>query len=145
MTMKYDLENFAPYIVSTLSRLFADLLEKSLKAEGLSLSNWRVLLCLEKYNERTLNQIVEYTLLPQSTLSRSLARMEERGLISRTRQDADGRTYDIRITGKGSKKIEKTYYAVQEACEKPLLSLDPEERELWMTTMKKIIKSIGNR
>ena len=143
MTMKYDLENFAPYIVSTLSRLFADLLEKSLKAEGLSLSNWRVLLCLEQYDKRTLNQIVDYTLLPQSTLSRSLARMEERGLITRTRQDVDARTYDIQITEKGRKRIEKTYAAVQEACEKPLLALEPEERETWMKTMKKIIQNMG--
>ncbi len=142
--MKYDLDNFAPYIVSTLSRLFADLLEKSLRAEGLSVSNWRVLLCLEKHEKRTLNQIVDYTLLPQSTLSRSLARMEERDLITRTRQDEDARTYDIRITEKGSKKIENTFHSVQKACEQPLLTLGKGEKDQWMKTMKKIIDTMGH-
>ncbi len=140
--MHFDLENFAPYMLSTLSRKFSVLLEKSLRSEGLSLSNWRVLLCLSTYEQRTLNQIVDYTLLPQSTLSRSLVRMEERGLISKTRRSDDARNYKIKITQQGRNKLENTMQTVQIACEEPLKILTADEKKVWMKIMKKIIANV---
>jgi len=135
----FDLENFVPYTVSTLSRQFASLLEDALKKQNLTLSNWRVLLCLTHYEKRTLNQIVDYTLLPQSTLSRALARMEERGLISRNKNDHDQRNYDIEITELGRDTITKSFKPVLSACAEPLSFLDENEKKAWMMTTKKII------
>ncbi len=142
---EFELEEFVPYIVSTLSRQFATLLEKSLKEKGLSISNWRVLLCLSKYEKRTLNEIVDYTLLPQSTLSRSLNRMEERGLISRTRRRNDHRTYDIEITKVGQATLEDTVQDVKKMCDEPLTILEPDERENWLSTTNKIINHFGEK
>lgn len=140
----FDLENFVPYTVSTLSRQFAALLEEALKKQDLTLSNWRVLLCLTHYEKRTLNQIVDYTLLPQSTLSRALARMEERGLISRNKNDTDQRNYDIEITELGRDTITKSFKPVLSACEEPLSFLDEKEKKAWMVTTKKIIAHLEN-
>lgn len=143
ITNKFDLEHFAPYIVSTLSRQFTTLLEKTLRQKGLSISNWRVLLCLSKNEQKTLNEIVDYTFLPQSTLSRSLARMEERKLIVRRLRSDDRRTYNIEITDYGHQMLDNTIHEVQSACEKPLDVLNPEEKDLWMITTKKIIAHLN--
>lgn len=141
----YDLENFAPYIVSTLSRQFATLLESSLKQKGLSISNWRVLLCLSKYKKRTLNEIVDYTLLPQSTLSRSLNRMEEKGLIKRRKSKGDNRAYDIKITEAGRTTLNTTFHEIYTICEEPLAILNSDERQNWLSTTKKIIYHFENK
>ena len=143
-TPHFDLENFVPYTVSTLSRQLAALLEDALKKQGLTLSNWRVLLCLTRYEKRTLNQIVEYTRVPQSTLSRALDRMEERGLIRRNKKNDDQRIYDIEITERGRNTLETSFKSVQSACEEPLAFLDREEKKAWMVTTKKIIAHLAS-
>jgi len=140
---QFDLENFAPYIISTLSRQFATLLEQSLKKKGLSISNWRVLLCLSEYKTRTLNEIVDYTLLPQSTLSRSLNRMQDRNLIIRQKRKDDHRTYDIEITNFGLSTLSTTYKEIQAICDEPLAVLTSEEKQFWLSTTKKIIDNFG--
>lgn len=142
--IKIDLDNFAPYIVSTLSRQFATLLETSLKKKGLSISYWRVLLCLSTHETRSLNQIVEYTLIAQSTLSRSLVRMEKKGLITRERKPEDNRLFNIKITDYGATILNETFNAIQKSCAKQLSGLSEEETKTWIETMKKIISHMSD-
>jgi DNA-binding MarR family transcriptional regulator len=138
----FDLDNFVPNVVSTLTRYLHGAMTRSLVPLGMNIPEWRVTFCLMRNDSSTLNEIVEMTGLKQSSLSRTLARMERKGLISRSRRETDSRFMDARITDHGRKMGRRATLAVQSACEEELAVLDAGEREVFIATMKRLIANI---
>lgn len=100
------LERILPYLANRLTFRMNQLLSKDLHKQGLSISNWRVMAVLA-FNERaSVNELAEYAMIVQSTLSRLIMRMEAQGLLHRDRVETDGRVRSISLTPKGWKKYE---------------------------------------
>lgn len=139
-----DLNNFFPYIVSTLSRDFQNVMDKTLSTMQLSVPEWRVLLMLSRNNACSLNELVSLTGVTQSTLSRVIDRMEKKELLIRIKKAGDNRFSDIRIREKGIEAVTPATDALQQACNQALANLEDEERDSMIETMKKLIGLIEN-
>ena len=70
---------------------------------GLDLYSSRVLFALAQNGPMKVGQIANLMVLPQSTISHQLKRMERNGLIRRTRSEIDNRTVHITATDYGAK------------------------------------------
>lgn len=89
---------------ATLAREFAD----ADIWEGLHTREYAVLYALSSEPAGLkITELGEDVLLTQPGMSRLIARMEERGLVERTEDDADGRARRIRLTENGSGKQRK--------------------------------------
>ena len=71
-----------------------------LEPYGLSLPQWAVLSCLWRDGELTVGTLSELVGTGLPATSRLIERMSDRGLVSRRRDDADGRSSLVSVTEK---------------------------------------------
>jgi len=135
-----DLENFFPFIVTTVTRLFHALMEKEFKEFGINIAEWRILICLSRHKSCTLNDVVKFTVLPQSTLSRAINRMEKKRLLSISKLSSDGRLLNIRLTRHGLEILRLANSAAQRAVEKNISTLTKAEQKTLMASMKRLVR-----
>lgn len=95
------LEDILPYLLNRLTFRMNRLLSRDLRQHGLDLSNWRVLAVLDSARSATVNELADYAMIEQSTLSRLIMRMEKQNLVKRNRSHPDGRTVVVTMTEEG--------------------------------------------
>ena len=95
------LEDILPYLINRLTFRMNRLLNRDLRAHGLTISHWRVLAVLDSAESVTVNELAAYAMIEQSTLSRLVMRMEADGLVSRERSEPDGRVVTVSMTARG--------------------------------------------
>jgi DNA-binding MarR family transcriptional regulator len=59
--------------------------------------------------DATPTELARWLGMRPTTLSATLKRLEERGLVARTRDPDDGRRYVLRTTAKGDRELEKAF------------------------------------
>ena len=97
-----DLDQFLPYLLNRVMGRMNQLLAERLKRHGISFQEWRVLLVLANKGPRTIRTLSEDTIIPHSTLSRMLDRMQRDGLVVREVSATDARTVTVAVTGEGA-------------------------------------------
>ena len=101
---------FLPYLINKAATLLNVQLQKILEPQGLTLTHWRVLAFLGSETQPdglTIGALAEATMTEQSTLSRALKPLEERGLIRRQASKADNRAVHIYLAAKGRQTFDR--------------------------------------
>lgn len=114
---RFNHRDFLPAQISRLSSLTQQLLASALSQCKLTIPQWRILVCLAERGASTLNDIVVFTRLPQSTLSRAVARLEEHGTVVSCPNVQDRRKVDVRLTDSGHELFLAARTIVIERCE----------------------------
>lgn len=145
MSMDFDRMSSAGYLVNNLARLFAAGLRQRIEPLGIVPGQFAALLELWMNDGQTQKTLVEKLDIEQATLANTLARMERDGLITRKEHPTDGRARIIRLTEKAWAIREEAYEAANATNEKALSSLSDEEREQFISIMRKIVDEMrGN-
>jgi DNA-binding MarR family transcriptional regulator len=97
----YRLTNSVPYLLNRVGVRMGELFSRRLAAYNVTLPMYRVLAGLSERGDQRLSDLSEMTSVELSTLSRLVSTMKRRGLVSRARPDANGRTVEINLTPKG--------------------------------------------
>ena len=92
--LPYVLNNLAERVSAGLSGIYADEFE-------LSIPEWRVLANLAEHGTLNARQIVEFTTMEKSKVSRAVNNLSERGLLSQRRAQGDSRAKDLTLTAEG--------------------------------------------
>ena len=140
--MLFDREGSAGYLANHMARLFARHLEARLKPHGLALGAFPALLHLWEQDGLTQRDLVERLDIEQPTMAATLTRMERDGLITRHRDEEDGRIRRVRLT-------ERAYalrdIAVTEASDVNAVAtrmLTADEKQQFVTLMRKVIDAL---
>ncbi len=95
------LDELLPYLMNrVVSRLNQNLAER-LRRRRLTFAHWRVLAVLYVRDGLAVGELAELTVIPQSTLSRLLERMERAGLLDRRSSERDSRRVEAWLTTRG--------------------------------------------
>ncbi|MDJ0928366.1 MAG: MarR family winged helix-turn-helix transcriptional regulator [Gammaproteobacteria bacterium] len=140
-----DLGHFAPYLVANLNHHFQDLLARSLDTFGLTIAEWRTLVCLTRAEKATIDDIVRFTRLPQSSISRTVGKLRERRLIRRRDSPRDRRAREIRLSAAGARAVNQANRTVTIAAKAELERLLGGDSERWIEAMRTMLKRIENR
>jgi DNA-binding MarR family transcriptional regulator len=103
----FDLDRFLPYHVNRTGVRLAAVFGKELERFDLTLPMWRVLAVLWHHGELKVGDLCADTTIEQSTLSRLLVTMANRGLVTRERSKVDARAVVVDLTPAG-RKLTKT-------------------------------------
>lgn len=138
--MKYIVEETTFY---TLNRLIVKIkknMAKQIKPYDVTLEQWSLLTRLWKDDGISQTELAVRTNKDLPTVTRSLVKLKEKGLIEKKENPNDSRAYLIYLTEEG-KKLEKPLDSIaQEAENKILESLSSSE----LDAFKKIMNSISN-
>jgi len=123
-------------------RMAHDRVAQQLSAEldgacGLALNEFDVLLYLRTHDrdEVRLNALLDAVSLSQPALSRLVARLEERGLVTRSKNEEDGRAVVVCLTTSGANLIDRAIEIHAQVVNETLISKisGPEQAALLKT------------
>ena len=121
------------------------MLDERLRAEhNLSLDDYGILITLvgqPDYRQR-MSALGEQRLLTPSGITRAVARLEERGLLRRDQDPADGRAFFATLTAKGAQALrdaQRTHHAIVR--ERYLSRLDSREVAQLGELFEKVVSS----
>ena len=96
------LQSFLPYVLSTLAdSMSVDLSGIYGDEYGLSVPEWRIIANLAQHGTLNARQIVGFTAMEKSKVSRAVKGLTARGLLTQQRASGDSRAKDLALTGAG--------------------------------------------
>lgn len=127
-------------LVHIIEQLSRSLLERRLP-DGLRVSHFGVLSHLARRGDRKtpleLSQVFQVT---KGAMTKTLTRLEERGLVSIVQHPTDGRSKHVSITEKGLQVRKEAVQAVQAAIEEIEWILDDGEFEAALPFLRKLAR-----
>ncbi|WP_158963233.1 MarR family winged helix-turn-helix transcriptional regulator [Myroides fluvii] len=134
-----ELENQVCFPIYALAKEIVSQYRPHLECLDLTYPQYLVLLVLWKEKEQTVGQLGEKVFLDSGTLTPLLKRMEQKGLVIRTRGPEDERVVKLSLTEKGKALKEKAKDIPQKLME----SMQVTESEL--LELKNIVSKILNK
>ena len=111
------LQQFAPYLINSISLSWVTHLASALKAHDMTTTQMRALAVLSISSPVTINELSQFALTEQSTMSRTLDALEEQGFIVRKPRPED-RKAGLKLADQQRKIIQEVTRVI-ELMEKP--------------------------
>lgn len=136
------LQQFAPYLMNRIMGRYNATLRDDFRGQGLTIPQVRALAVLSVADGTTVNDLSVYTVIEQSTLSRTLDALEAQGLVRREAGDTDSRVRKVFLTGDGRAEFSRAWPPMHEAFEAMFDGIDDAEYAALITTLQKMLTNI---
>lgn len=134
----FSLSDFLPYRIAILSERISKRLSLEYgRSHGLSMAEWRVLVHLARCGEVSIREIHNCVNLEKPRVSRTVARLEQAGLVRKGEGREDHRLVAISLTEKGHKVLDEILPAALDFEARLLEVLEPEELDRFLATAEK--------
>lgn len=106
-TSAFRVERYPFYLLNRLVSRYNSIIDAQLRAIGLDIPNWRVLMILGERSPRGTREIAEAAVINLSTMTRIVQRMAAAGLVATASSEADTRVTLVTLTTTGKAKLRK--------------------------------------
>lgn len=89
------------YLLAAASEAASAQFHARVREEGLRVPEWRVLACLHDRDGAMVTRLAQFALIEQSRLTKIIAQMEERGIVTRRGDPEDRRRTRVYLTPEG--------------------------------------------
>jgi len=139
----FDIASYVPYLLNQATLAILPTFTPTLKKFELQLGGWRILAVLHKSGALRVRELLQLTGLEPPTLSRMLADLEKRKLLTRSPSASDARGILVRAT-RGGNKLAKAVIPHAIAAEKSALQgFSSDEIEFLIRLLKRIYQNMG--
>mgnify|MGYP001208913113 FL=1 len=135
-------EHSLGYMVNWAARLFAREMDDALRPLGLMSGQLPVFFALADGNPQPQRELVRLAAVEQSTMAKTLSRMERDGLIQRSPDPNDRRSTLISLTPSAAKKLPDISAAVAAINAKSHLYLSSEDGEQLLNLLQRVISGL---
>ncbi|QDF97615.1 hypothetical protein CJ010_14255 [Azoarcus sp. DD4] len=143
MTLSYPGHGrFLPYLINRATSFLNLEFQKVLDGYGLTLTHWRVIAFLSEQDGLSVNALADATVTEQSTLSRALTNLVNRGYIRREPSPEDSRSVHIFLAPEGRVAFEQILERALRIEARALAGLDDGEQEHLRATLLKLIANL---
>ena len=105
---EFNVTDFLPYLLNQAAEQTSLEFQKIYKGRyGMLRSEWRVLFHLGKFGTLTSNDIVAMARIHKTKISRAVSALENKGFVTRNRDDQDRRKENLTLTKHGQKVYEE--------------------------------------
>lgn len=102
MNDSLSLQQFLPYRCNSLAQKISVSLSRIyVQRFGISVAEWRTLVTLAEHGELQAKQVASHTSMDKVRVSRAVATMREKGLLSSRPSERDSRAVHLRLTAAG--------------------------------------------
>lgn len=124
------------------------LLTRLLRRHGLgrlSPTQGRILMALYEQDDIPVRKLSEMTSLDKSTLSLSLTRMEQFGLVERSGDEKDRRVVRVKLTRNGRSHRQACHEAMQELTDILYCGVTNEERGVFLRVLNQLFENVSEQ
>ena len=136
-------DDSAGFLLWKLTALWQRKLSATLNELGITQTQYAILASLRWFGAQkepaTQTHLVEHAKIDKMTLSKSIRRLEEDGLVLRGQSSADSRATSVRFTARGKKTIEKAIVAIENADGEFFSGLTEKQLEMYRHLTSSII------
>lgn len=136
------LTNYAPYLMNRIMGRYNASLREEMAGLGLTTPKMRALAVLSVIEGPLIRELAVYSVVEQSTLSRTLDQLAGDGLIRRESDASDSRATRVHITEAGRAHFETLWPRMAEAQERMFRGIPTEERRAFVGTLQKMLTNI---
>ncbi|MER8370480.1 MarR family transcriptional regulator [Mesorhizobium sp. M0306] len=136
------LQQFAPYLMNRIMGRYNATLRDNFRKQGLTIPQVRTLAVLSVTDGATVNDLSVYTVIEQSTLSRTLDTLEGQGFVRREQGVTDSRIRHVFLTDDGRAEFARAWPAMHDAFETMFDDIDDAEYAALIATLQKMLKNI---
>ena len=133
------LTDFLPYLLSITSNAVSDRIADQYRAHfGLKIAEWRVMAVLGDLGAATQRALVEATRMDKVAVNRACRGLEDRGLLARWPNTADGRSHHLDLTAPGQEVYRAIMPIALEMERRMFSALSADERALFKDLLARI-------
>jgi DNA-binding MarR family transcriptional regulator len=136
------LSQFAPYLMNRIMGRYNATLRDDFRRQHRTIPQVRTLAVLAVMDGVTVGDLSVYTVIEQSTLSRTLDALEGHGLVRRETGETDSRVRKVFLTDEGRAEFTRAWPAMHDAFENMFDGIDDAEYSALIATLQKILKNI---
>jgi DNA-binding MarR family transcriptional regulator len=132
-----------PYRLSITSNAVSDMIADKYRARfGLKIPEWRVMAVLGDAGPRTQRELVNATLMDKVAVNRACKVLEDRGLVVRNPNVADGRSHHLALTAVGETMHGQIMPLAEDMYQRIFACLTAKETEVLRATLGKLLASV---
>ncbi|MEY3664455.1 MAG: hypothetical protein RLZZ153_637 [Pseudomonadota bacterium] len=132
-------DSYLAALLAQASHRISSEFHRVVRAQGLSVSEWRVLASLAEGHPVSTSRLAELAIMKTPTTSRLLDRMQARGQITRMVDESDRRVTLVCITPKGQRTVSRLIERAREHEAKVLAPFGLERAEALKTSLRTLI------
>ncbi len=137
------LTDFVPYRMAITSNAVSGLIAGEYRNEfGLKIPEWRIMAVLGDAGQLTQRDLVRATLMDKVAVNRACKVLEERNLVQRSPNAADGRSHHLELTVEGRAMFGQIWPQALDIYEKIFTVLSPREIEKLRSLLDKLLASV---
>lgn len=140
-----DLETFLSYRISVTARMIDRQTAQILSVKfGLGMLEWHILSQLALHAPMTVQTLAERTRFDKGAISRASASLERQGLVNRSGDPRDGRSFHFRQTPKGRRLFARIFQSRQAFQRELRSAISDEEHAVLLRALEKIERQVAN-
>ncbi|MBF9033531.1 MarR family transcriptional regulator [Rhodobacterales bacterium HKCCE2091] len=136
------LEERATFLVHRINAKLALACNPAFGRFDIDLYSSRILVALRQHQRLRVGELVDLMVLPQSTISHQVKRMERKGYLKRTRSEVDNRTVEVTLTDLGREMAERCEQMSLNTYDAVLKGFSAPELEQFKSYLKRLYESI---
>lgn len=140
----FDLRDFTPYLLNLAAETSSlDFQPYYRERYGMLRTEWRVLFHLGRYGEMTAKQVCERARLHKTKVSRAVAALEDKRLLTRKQMEEDRRHEALSLTKSGKAAYSDLLGAARKFDADLMADFSDAEREILRRCLEKIARLQG--
>ncbi len=141
---KLTLAEFLPYQLSITSNAVSDLIARAYRGKfALKIPEWRLMAVLGEISSATQRELVAATAMDKVTVNRASKALEERGLIGRAPNAADGRSHHLALTETGRELYDQIVPLALSVEAELVNSIEPKALEAMLARLRARVGELG--
>jgi len=133
------------YLLAAASEQASAQFHAHVRDQGLRVPEWRVLGCLVDNDEMMITRLAKLSLMEQSRMTRIVAQMETRGLVTREADEEDKRRVRVRLTRQGRALAESLVVDARAHEAQLLSSLADTDAERIKVVLQTLLDTLGGQ
>jgi len=137
------LTRFLPYRMAITSNAVSGMIAGEYGARfGLRIPEWRIMAILGDSGPLTQRDLVQATVMDKVAVNRACRVLDERGLLQRSPNAADGRSHHLELTAAGRAIYDQIWPLALASYDAIFAALSPDETETLRTLLAKLLESV---
>jgi len=140
---EFLLENNPVYNLINSASAYRREMSAALKQMGTDFSHWRILMLLELKDPCSISELSERSVVKMSTITRTIMRMTEIGLVTRTTSPEDRRVTMVHLTEDAKEKMVLFHKVAERISDRAMLGMNHEGIDSLTAQLKKIQQNLS--